>query len=176
MRGFSLIEMIAAFLVFAIGIGVLMRILATSMHSARESSQYTTAALWAQSRLDIVGIGEPIEAGQSSGNFDDNYHWELNIQQVDPSSVDPSPRQPMAGGMQNQGMQQRQVSAANAGNAGGITVTPFDIYQVDLTVLWGDHDGSRPHSAHFSTLRVMNPDPNNAQGANPQMKRSGAAQ
>ena len=178
-RGFSLIEMIAAFLVFAIGIGVLMRILATSMHSARESSQYTMAALWAQSRLDVVGVGVPIEAGQSSGNFDDNYHWELNIQQVDPSSVDPSPQQPMgmAGGMQNQGMQQNHVSAANAGNGGGITVTPFDIYQVDLTVLWGDQDGSRPHTAHFSTLRVMNPDPNNPQGgANPQMARSGAAQ
>ena len=45
--GFSLIEMVAAFLVFAIGIGVLMQVLATSMHSTRASSDYTMAALWA---------------------------------------------------------------------------------------------------------------------------------
>src|SRR5665647_464624 len=73
LRGFTLIEMIAAFLIFAIGIGVLMQILAASMHSARQSSQYTMASLWAQSKLDTVGIGEPIEVGHSGGRFDDNY-------------------------------------------------------------------------------------------------------
>ena len=55
--GFSLIEMVAAFLVFAIAIGVLMEILATSVHSTRASNAYTMAALWAESKLDTIGIG-----------------------------------------------------------------------------------------------------------------------
>jgi general secretion pathway protein I len=166
MRGFSLIEMVAAFLVFAIGVGVLMQILATSMHTTRQSSDYTMAALWAESKLDTVGVGEPIEAGQSNGHFDDNYSWELDIQQVDPSSVEPPPQQTALAGntAQNQNQNQnRQTSVANAGNGGGIEVAPFDLYQVDLTVFWGGRFNSHSHSAHFGTLRATNPDPNNPQ-------------
>lgn len=164
-RGFSLIEMVAAFLVFAIAIGVLMQILATSMHNTRESSDYTMAALWAQSKLDTVGIGVPIGAGRANGRFDDTYSWELNIQQVDPTSVEPPPQQTLNAGNQGQaGMQQNQLSAANAGNGNGASVTPFDLYQIDLTVFWGGRFGSNPHTAHFGTLRAQNPDPNSVQG------------
>lgn len=165
MRGFSLIEMVAAFLVFAIAIGVLMQILATSMHNTRESSDYTMAALWAQSKLDTVGIGVPIEAGRANGQFDDTYSWELDIQQVDPTSIEPPPQQTLNAGNQGAtGMQQNQLSAANAGNGNGASVTPFDLYQIDLTVVWGGRFGSNPHTAHFGTLRAQNPDPNGVQG------------
>jgi general secretion pathway protein I len=159
--GFSLIEMVAAFLVFAIGIGVLMQVLATSMHNTRTSSSYTMAALWAESKLDVVGVGEPIEAGSSSGRFDDDYSWQLDIQQVDPTSVEPPPQAAMNPGMPN-GMQ--PPVTANAGNASALQVSPFDIYQIDLTVFWGGRSGSAQHSARFSTLRAMNPDPNQQQG------------
>ena len=71
MRGFSLIEMVAAFLVFAIAIGVLMSVLTAAMRNTRMSADYTMAALWAQSRLDIVGVGIPVEEGHTSGRFDD---------------------------------------------------------------------------------------------------------
>jgi general secretion pathway protein I len=162
--GFSLIEMVAAFLVFAIGIGVLMQILATSIHNTRSSSDYTMAALWAQSKLDIVGVGAPIEEGSSNGRFDDSYSWQLEVHQVDPASVEP-PQQAVAGGntIANPGLQQRMTTSA--GNAGAIQVSPFDIYQLDLTVFWGGRYGSSQKSAHFSTLRAMNPDPTTQMGA-----------
>jgi general secretion pathway protein I len=162
--GFSLIEMVAAFLVFAIGIGVLMQILATSMHNTRASSDYTMAALWAESKLDVVGVGAPIEPGSSEGRFDDTYSWHLDIQQVDPQSVEPPPQQYAAGAGNppSGGMQQRMTTGA--GNAGALQVSPFDLYQLDLTVYWGGRFGSNSHSARFGTLRAMNPDPNNAQG------------
>lgn len=159
-RGFSLIEMVAAFLVFAIAMGVLMQILATSMRNTRQSSAYTMAALWAQSKLDTVGVGVPVEAGTSSGQFDDDYSWELNIQQVDPASVVPPPQQPLAAGNATAagGAVNPRTSVANAGNGNGAEVTPFDLYQVDLTVLWGGRFASNRHSAHFGTLRAVNPD------------------
>ena len=161
--GFSLIEMVAAFLVFAIGIGVLMQILATSMHNTRSSSDYTMAALWAQTKLDVVGVGAPIEEGSSNGRFDDNYSWELEVHQVDPTSVEPPP-QAAAGSnsIANPGIQQRMTTSA--GNAGAIQVSPFDIYQLDLTVFWGGRYGSSQKSARFSTLRAINPDPNTQMG------------
>jgi general secretion pathway protein I len=162
--GFSLIEMVAAFLVFAIAIGILMQILATSLHQTRSSNDYTMAALWAESKLDTIGVGMPIEAGSSNGRFDDNYSWELNVQLVDPASVEPPPQQYAGVGntMQDNGMQGR--TTATPGNAGALQVQPFDLYQIDLTVLWGGRFGSQQHVARFSTLRTMNPDPNSQQG------------
>ncbi|HEX5123771.1 MAG TPA: prepilin-type N-terminal cleavage/methylation domain-containing protein [Rhodanobacteraceae bacterium] len=160
--GFSLIEMVAAFLVFAIGIGVLMQILATSMHNARSSSDYTMAALWAQSKLDVVGVGAPIEEGSSNGRFDDNYSWQLEVHMVDPTSVEPPPQVAAGNTIANDGPQQRMTTSA--GNAGAIQVSPFDIYQLDLTVFWGGRFGASQKSAHFSTLRAMNPDPTTQMG------------
>lgn len=167
-RGFSLIEMVAAFLVFAIGIGVLMQILASSMHSARQSEGYTMAALWAESKLDTVGVGEPVEAGRSSGRFDDTYAWDLEIAQVDPSAIEPPPQQVAAGNTgANGSARPATTSAANAGLGGGLQATPFDLYQVDLVVSWGGRFGSHVHRAHFGTLRAVNPDPNSNLNGNP---------
>ena len=97
MRGFTLIEMIAAFLVFAIAIGLLMQVLAGAMRNARQSSDYTMAALWAQSKLDGIGVVERVEEGQASGRFDDTFAWNLDIKQVDPHDVEPPPQAVAAG-------------------------------------------------------------------------------
>jgi len=168
MRGFSLIEMVAAFLVFAIAMGVLMQILAGSIANTRRSADYTMAALWAQSKLDTVGVGEPIEAGHSDGEFDDTYRWDLEITQVDPLTVEPAEQPTMmastrmsASQVEAQQMQSgRRVDTANAGLGGGIEDAPFDLYQIDLTVSWGGRFGGNRRSATFSTLRAVNPDPN----------------
>ena len=69
-RGFSLLELVAAFLVFALGFGALMQILSASLRNARLSAEYTQAALWAQSKLDSVGIGDKLKEGGSSGEFE----------------------------------------------------------------------------------------------------------
>lgn len=172
--GFSLIEMVAAFLVFAIGIGVLMQVLATSMHSTRTSSDYTNAALWAESKLDIVGVGEPIEAGSTSGRFDDTYSWQLDIVEVDPQDIEPPAQLPagLNAMQQPQGLQQRFTSTA--GNPGALQAPPFDLFQVDLTVYWGGRFGTPLHSAHFTTLRTMNPDPTTQMGQPPSLGQGAA--
>ncbi len=157
-RGFTLIELIAAFLVFALAIGLLMQVLSSAMRQVRQSSDYTMAALWAQSKLDGVGVGERIEAGHSNGSFDDTYKWDLTVQQVDPSAVEPPPQ---LGGT---------VSAANAGLGEGIEIAPFDIYQIDLVVSWDSGGGRPPRSAHFGTLRVVNPDAQQADGTQPMQR------
>lgn len=158
-RGFTLIELIAAFLVFAIAIGLLMQVLSSAMRQVRQSADYTMAALWAQSKLDSVGVGERVEAGRSNGRFDDVYSWDLNIQQVDPSAVEPPPQLGAT------------VSAADAGLGEGIEIAPFDLYQVDLTVSWESGNGRPPRTAHFGTLRAVNPEPEQGDGAQPASQR-----
>lgn len=129
-RGFSLIEMVAAFVVFALGFGVLMGILTASIRNTRLAADYTQAALWAQTRLDVVGIGEKLEPGRKSGRFDDAFRWELEISKYEP----PDP-----------------TTAANVESFQGI-----DMFRVDLEVLWGER--RNPRSAHFVTLRSANAD------------------
>ncbi|MEO7431338.1 MAG: type II secretion system protein [Dokdonella sp.] len=166
-RGFSLIEMIAAFLVFAIAMGVLMQVLATAMRATRQSSDYTMAALWAQSKLDTVGVGQRIEAGHSNGRFDDSYRWQLDIDQVDPSNVEPPPQTSVGVANINQPSNANVAAAAAAASAGVPPPPPFDLYQIDLTVIWGADSALRSRSAHFGTLRAQNPDPNANQGTPP---------
>ena len=56
-------------------------------------------------------------------------------------------------------------------------MSPFDIYQVDLVVSWGGRAGAQPRTAHFGTLRAVNPDPNRPQGASAGMSmRTGGRQ
>lgn len=129
-RGFSLIEMVAAFVVFALGFGVLMGILTASIRNTRLAADYTQAALWAQTRLDVVGIGEKLEPGHKSGRFDDAFRWELEISKYEP----PDP-----------------ATAANVESFQGV-----DMFRVDLEVLWGER--RNPRSAHFVTLRSANAD------------------
>jgi general secretion pathway protein I len=163
-RGFSLIEMVAAFLVFAIGIGVLMQILGASLHNTRRSADYTQAALWAESLLDTVGVGQPVEEGSSNGRFDDDYAWQLDIQKIDPQAVEPPPQvaNPLAAGNGAAAGQPAGESplTSSAGNSGAIEVSPVDLFRVDLTVLWGSTE--RRRQAHFTTLRAANPQDDDA--------------
>lgn len=126
--GFSLIELVAAFVVFALGFGVLMGILSASIRNTRLAAEYTQAALWAQSRMDIIGIGEKLEPGHSSGRFDDQYRWELEISKYEV----PDP-----------------TNSASPESFLGI-----ELFRIDLQVLWGER-GS-PRSKHFISLRSAN--------------------
>jgi len=165
-KGFSLIELIAAFLVFALGVGVLMQVLTTSLRNSRLSAEYTQAALWAQSLLDTLGVGEPLQEQQSSGQFDNSYRWALDVQKIDPTSVavtasTTAPATPLE-------------SAAEMGAETVAQDNTMELYQVDLTVLWGNQP--QEHQAHFMTLKAIVPDGLEGlrdQGAKPSSKQPG---
>ena len=145
-QGFTLVELVAAFVIFAIGFGVLLQILSTCLHTTAQSTDYTRVALWAQSLLDTQGVGDQLHEGSYSGKFDERYRWQLNVQKVTP------PEEPAAQGV------------AVAGNAGApaIQATPvgppvMDLYQLELVVSWGGY--YLTHNARFVTLRAQSPDP-----------------
>lgn len=129
-QGFSLIEVIAAFLIFAVGFGVLLQILTSSLRVAHLSEDYTQATLWAQTKLDTVGVGEALQEGGDQGTFDDRYRWDMSVQQIQPPDV-----------------------------AGGVDENlPIDLYQVSLTVAWGAP--GREHSTRFETIRAVDSNQN----------------
>lgn len=142
--GFTLIETIAAFVLLALFVGVLMSSLGTAMRHTVWAEQQSMAAEWAQSKMDLVGIGEPIEEGSSRGRFDDDYRWEMDVVEYEPPR-DPPP------------------APTEAQLAAGYQPVEYDpdslgmyLYRVDLRVLWGDARDER--SAAFTTVRAYSPD------------------
>jgi general secretion pathway protein I len=107
-RGFSLLEVIAAILLLAITFAALMEVAGGSIRLSQSASQYTQAALWARSLLDTRFTLDPIQPGVTEGQFDDRYRWRLQVEPWVGPGVTP---------------------AANA-NA-------MQMYQLDLDVMWG---------------------------------------
>ncbi|MFC4529002.1 prepilin-type N-terminal cleavage/methylation domain-containing protein [Dyella halodurans] len=122
-RGFSLLEVIAAILLLAITFAALMKVAGGSISLARNAADHSEAALWARSELDTVDIDTPLRLGSSDGRFDERYRWHLVVTPWSPGPVAPN-------------AQVRMV-------------------KLDLDVFWGSRP--RERSAHFSTLRVLNP-------------------
>ena len=150
-RGFTLIELVAAFVIFALGFGVLLQILGGALHTTAQSVDYSKAAMWAQTVLDTQGIGEPLQEGISRGRFDDQYSWELRVSKYDPAPA------------------QTTVAPIGSADANGMItqVTPsLDLFQLELVVSWGNR--FLMHRAQFATVRVMNPPQLAGNGAIPQ--------
>jgi general secretion pathway protein I len=126
-RGFSLIEMLAAFVVFAVGFGVMMEVTSASLRNARRAADQTEAALWAQSLLDAAGVEEKIEVGADSGRFDDKYRWDMQVSEWEPPAD----------------------AARFEGDA------PVEMYRIEVVVRW--EQGGNERSSKFVTVRAMQP-------------------
>lgn len=123
--GFTLIEVMAAFAIFAVLFGVMLQILSTSISNTRRSGDFTQAALLAQSQLDMIGIESLPRPGQSTGRYNDEYSWELVIEPYEIPDDRGVPYEDL----------------------------PIDLYYVGLTVFWGE--GRYERSALFETLRSV---------------------
>lgn len=126
-RGFSLIEMLAAFVVFAIGFSVMMDVAASSMRNARRAAENTEAALWAQSLIDAAGVDSKLEPGGQSGEFDRKYRWDMQVSEWEPP--------------------------ADAARFDG--EAPLKLYRIELVVRWGSGDTER--TSKFVTVRAVQP-------------------
>lgn len=126
-RGFTLLELVAAFVVFALAFAVLMELAASSMRGTRRAALETEAALWAQSKLDAAGVGEELREGGDSGEFDGKFRWNLEVRKLE----------------------------APPGPSGSIEVVPVELYRLELTLAW--QDAGREREARFVTLRAVQP-------------------
>jgi general secretion pathway protein I len=143
-RGFTLLEVMLAFVVLAVALGLLLGMLSRGLHQVTQSQGETEASLYAQSLLDTVGTLEPIAPGLSSGDFDHGrYRWRM---QVVPAADPAPPPLPADGSPLPQ-----PALTANA---------PI-LYRIALDVEWGAAQPAQ--QLHFDTLRLRSPP--NADGA-----------
>jgi len=78
-KAFTLIEVLVAFTIMAMTIGILLEIFTRSTTSLIRSQAYTQAAIIAQSQLARVGIDIEIENGQETGKTKSEFEWLIDI-------------------------------------------------------------------------------------------------
>ena len=112
-RGFSLIEILVAFTILALTLGVLLKIFSSNLRLAAVSDDYATAVLVAESVLAELSVGE-LQEGHSSDTFNDRFRWSAQISEFQPD--------------------EEQLL---------IEHLPLTPYHIELTVEWGDEIRSR---------------------------------
>lgn len=77
-RGFSLLEVLVAFIILALALSVLMRIFSGGTHNAALASDYSHAVLLAETKLAAVGIETPLQEGLTAGSADERFRWQTS--------------------------------------------------------------------------------------------------
>lgn len=76
-RGFSLLEVLVAFTILALSLGVLMQIFSGSLRNADVTRDAAQATALAQTLLAGAGIETPLVAGESGGVHGSKFRWRL---------------------------------------------------------------------------------------------------
>lgn len=130
-RGYTLIEVIVAFSILALALTLLLGSLSGAARQVRWADEAGRAALHAQSLLDDLGIGTPLQPGHREGEFEDgHYRWALEVASYD----DP--------------LLPRPIMADPAAPR---------LLQLSLDVRWGREDDPR-NRLQLRSLRLVRPD------------------
>ena len=126
--GFTLLELLLAFMVFALSFATVLEILSGSMRNTVRARHFTEAALTAQSIMDQVGVVIPLEDGMQLSGEDGAYRWDLQIYEYE-------------GG-------ENELDTIALAELTGIA-----LLQVELYVSWGE--GAAEQTRRFSTLKAL---------------------
>jgi len=124
-RGFTLLEVVVAFAIFALTTAAVMRTIGNSLSMSTVSARHAVATLIAESRLAAVGVENPLAAGETTGRAAGGFDWRARVAAIDVEETDSG-------------------ETAAAGR-----VQPFAI-----TVTVGWRDGGRDRSVTLRTVRV----------------------
>lgn len=122
--GFTLLEVLVAFVVLALTLSVIMRIFSGGLRNVSVADEYSQALLLAQSRLAELSV-QPLE-GEDSGEFDKKFRWRSAIRPwSDPALAAKPMTQPL----------------------------PVRLLEIQVKVAWGEAGGGSREVA-LSTLRL----------------------
>jgi general secretion pathway protein I len=126
--GFTLLEVLLAFVVFALSFAVVLEILSGSLRNTVRAREYTEAALVAQSLMDQLGFGIPLEAGAQLDGEENGYRWEIDVYPFAGLPEDP-----------------RSLELSD--------LTQIELLEVECLISWGQFP--RERSTRFSTVRAV---------------------
>lgn len=79
-RGFSLVEVLVAFMILAISLTVIFRIFSAGLRSSALSEDYARAVLVAQAQLSALAGGGVLDYGVTSGDWSGRFRWTRTIE------------------------------------------------------------------------------------------------
>ena len=129
-RGFSLLEILVAFSILALALGVLMQIFSGSLRNADVTRDQAQGVALAQSLLASAGVETTLVPGESTGVLDDKFRWLLR--------VSPFVQEPRPG----------ETAAVR-------TPVPLDLWEVAVRVAWGGDSRVPERALTLTTLRVQ---------------------
>lgn len=94
--GFSLLEILVAFVIMGLVIGSILQLFGNSMRSVALSDEYSYAVKIAESQMATVGVSIPVESGNTSGS-EDKFDWNIMIEPTEfeyPEGAAPIPLYP----------------------------------------------------------------------------------
>ena len=128
-KGFSLLEILVAFAILALALGILLRIFSGGVNTAIVADGYTVAIQIAESILVKTGVETPLLEGQSSGIEEDTYYWQVSVSPYQLSEV---PQDTLPPGI--------------------------SLMQVAVSVSWSE-DRAEPRQVELTTLKLINNTP-----------------
>ena len=125
-QGFSLLEILIAFSILALSLGILLKIFSAGVNTAVVAEDYTAAVQIAESLMAKTGVETPLQANQASGMENEKYHWLVEVSpfEFNPENVDP-------------------------------TALTAVLFKVKVTVTWGD-DNVNDRQIELTTLKLIN--------------------
>jgi general secretion pathway protein I len=126
-QGFSLLEILIAFSILALSLGILLKIFSAGVNTAVVAEDYTAAVQIAERLMAKTGVETPLQAGQETGLENEKYHWRVLV-----SPFEFSPKNDDV----------KDVKAT--------------LLKVKVTVSWGDNNTGTPERQfELSTLKLI---------------------
>ena len=114
-RGFTLLEVLVAFVIAALALGVMFRVAVDALHASQTAARYDEAVVRARSHLTMATDGGALMPGDWQGDDGGGYHWHLHV----------------------------ATAALAAARANGGPAAPLALYAVTVWISWPDGDHTR---------------------------------
>jgi len=124
-QGFSLLEILIAFSILALSLGILLKIFSGGVNTAMVAEDYTIAVQIAESLIAKTGSEIPLKGHQSSGDENEKYHWSLTVSPFF---------------LSGEGIDPKNAAA--------------QLYKINVTVNWGDGE-SDDRQIQLTTLKLV---------------------
>lgn len=113
--GFTLLEVVVAFVIAALALGMMFKIATDSLQESAISARYEEAVVRAKSHLAMATDGGALMPGNWSGDDGGGYHWQLDVRPKSLATTTPNGRSPV----------------------------PIALYDVSVSITWSEGDHTR---------------------------------
>jgi prepilin-type N-terminal cleavage/methylation domain-containing protein len=158
-KGFTLLEVLVAFTLLAVSMGVLMQIFSKGVTGADVADRYAKAAMLAESKLATVGVEEALQEGETTGSFNDDFAWRLSVRPyvttTEPRTYSTVELQAQAAGTltNNPNVGLSAGAATQLGNIDIESLLPVRLFEVELAVAFRTDDG-RERVVTLNTMKI----------------------